>query len=158
VLTLVALLSLSLGSLRAAEPIKDPAELLPAGTLAYGELRQPGPLVKEFAGLFEDSALGNVPDSLARLWGKDGEAPSRRTMHEVGAIGLFLSPEIVHEAGRLQGAAVAVTGIKEGRPQFVAIVLPGESNGPGFIMRAFLTMEKVRPLRDVEGVKLYQMQ
>ncbi len=157
-LTLVALLSLSLAPVRAAEPIRDPAELLPAGTLACGELRQPGTLFKEFASLLEDSALGNVPDSLARLRGKDDEPAARRAIHEVGAIGLMLSPEMVREAGRLQGAIIALTGFKKDRPEFVAIILPGESNGPGFVMRAFLTLETVRPIQEVEGVKIYQMQ
>jgi hypothetical protein len=138
-----------------AEPVKDPASLLPADTLAYAELRQPGASVKEIAGLFENTPFANVPDSLIKLWGPKG-APTRGGAGRIGAVGLFLSPEMIKEAERVQGAAVAMTGIKDGQPEGVLMILPGESNGPGFLMRAFLTVEGVKQIGEVEGVKLYQ--
>ena len=41
---------------------------------------------------------------------------------------------MVREAGRIHGAALAFTGIdrKHQMPEFVLVVLPGESNLPGF--------------------------
>ncbi len=139
----------------AEQPIKDPAALLPAETLAYAELRQPGMLLKEIADLFEDTALGNVPDSLVKLWGPKGQPP-RGDAGRMGAMGLLFSPEMIREAGRVQGAAVALTGVKDGQPQGVVMILPGESNGPAFLMRAFLTVEGVKQIGEVKGVKIYQ--
>src|SRR5262245_50236078 len=71
-ITLTVLFALGAGLAQAAGlkekavSIKDPAEVLPAKTLAYGEFRQPGQFLKEFADLFEGSVLGNLPDSLAK--------------------------------------------------------------------------------------------
>jgi hypothetical protein len=143
----------------AEEPARNVAELLPADTLGFVELRQPGALLKEVANLFEGTAFGNIPDSLTKLWGKDGPPPRERAaMAPVGAFGLFLSPEMVKEVGRLQGAGFAVTSFKNGQPQMVAIVLPGESNAPAFFMRAFLTFEPNKLIGEVEGVRIYQQE
>src|SRR5438552_2665693 len=92
---------------RADQPVKDPAELLPAETLAVAELRQPGALLKELASLFEGTLLGNVPDSLAKLWAAEeggGRGPRRQAQPTMvmGGLGLFLSPEMIKEAGRVQ--------------------------------------------------------
>src|SRR4026208_225991 len=85
-----------------AQGIKDPAEVMPAKVMAYAELRQPGALVKEIVGLFENSALSNVPESLFKML-DDAKAPlPRRGLGELGAAGLMLSPEVVQEAQRLQ--------------------------------------------------------
>src|SRR5205823_11119433 len=101
--------------------------------LAYAELRLPGPLVKEIASLFENTPLANVPDSLLKLWGPKGPPPqtTATATRGMGAIGLLFSPEMLREAERVQGAAVALTGVKDGQPQGVLMILPGESNGPG---------------------------
>jgi hypothetical protein len=85
-----------------AQGIKDPAEVMPARVLAYAELRQPGALVKEIAGLFENSALSNVPESLFKLLDEMKAPLPRRGLGELGAFGLLLSPEVVLEAQRLQ--------------------------------------------------------
>src|SRR5262249_20677581 len=62
-LLLAAVVFSLLGSARVrADHLKDPAEVLPAKTVVYGELRQPGQLVKEIGSLLEGSALENVPD------------------------------------------------------------------------------------------------
>lgn len=136
------------------QEVKDPAELMPAGTLAYAELRHPGQLVKEIASLFEGSAFGNVPDSLTKLFPK--EMP-RHARQEMGAFGLVLAPEVIKEVSRIQGAAIALIGCKDPHsPEYLAVVLPGDSNAPGFMMRAFLTMEEFTSAGEVEGVKVYQ--
>ena len=44
-----------------AQTIKNPADVMPAKTVVYGELRQVGQLGQEIAGLFGGSALSNVP-------------------------------------------------------------------------------------------------
>jgi hypothetical protein len=140
----------------APTPVTDPAELLPATTLAYAEVRQPGQLVKEFASLFEGSVLADVPDSLTKLL-PPGEKPPRRGWGPLGGFGLLFAPEVVKEAKRLQGAAIALTGFKEGQPEWLAVVLPGESNAPAFLMRAVLATAPVTPAGEVEGVRLYRV-
>lgn len=129
-------------SLLQAEEIKDIADVLPGKTLFYAEIKEPGALAKELASLFEGSVLGNVPDSIAKLKALRGQQGGhRRGGEEMAIMGTLLSPEIVRELGRIQGVAFAITGIdKELQgPEFVAIVLTGDSNVPGLIMRGFLT-------------------
>src|SRR5262245_27385362 len=137
-----------------ADHIKDPAELMPAKSVVYVELHQPGQLVKEIASLFEGSALGNVPDSLTKLFDR-GERP--RGSEPLGAAGLLFAPEVIRELQRIRGAGVAFTGMGKMGPEGVAVILPGDSNGPPFLMRAFLAAGPVRPAGEVEGVKLYQL-
>jgi hypothetical protein len=140
-----------------AQPIKDPAAVMPANVLVYGEVRQPGELVKEFVSLVENSMLSNVPESLFKMMEELKAPPPPRGFEELGGIGLLLSPEVVREAGRLQGAAAAITGLDEhGHPEFVFIGLPGESNLPRLAFRAALTLERVKPSEKVADVQLYR--
>src|SRR5262245_5417245 len=60
-----------------AQPIKDPATVMPANVLVYGEVRQPGELVKEFVSLFENSMFSNVPESLFKMM-EEMKAPPPR--------------------------------------------------------------------------------
>jgi hypothetical protein len=139
-----------------AQP-KDPAELLPADTLAYLELREPGQIAKELSALIKGSDLENMATTLARFREKLPPGADYWRLQDLGVFGLFLSPEVLAEATRMQGAAVAVTGIgKDGEPEVVAVVLAGESHGPTFILRAYLTMDSVRTVGQVEGVTLFR--
>jgi hypothetical protein len=114
----------------AAAQTKNPADIMPAKTIGYIELRQPGQLIKEIQGLFEGSVLSK-PDVLKKLQEKFPAASFRRGPEEVQAASLLLAPEIPAEIGRIQGAAVALTGIDKDdprMPEFVAVILPGDSN------------------------------
>jgi hypothetical protein len=171
---LLTLMGLSWAGPTQAQVIKSPADVLPSNTLAYVELRQPGALAQEIAALFQRTALANVPDSLTKLRGRTGTM-SRGDMEGLAVFGAMLSPEALREAGRIQGAAVALTGIGKDKdmPEFVAIVLPGESNAPGFGMRMFLASYRnsymnfdgknrtevrtsFEPVGEVEGVRMYR--
>jgi hypothetical protein len=138
---------------------KDTAELFPAGTLAYLEFRQPDKLSRELATLFKGSALEDMPALMAKFREKRGD--QRNWWFEdytVGTIGLFAGPEVIAEFARLGGGAIAFTGFnKNQEPEIVGIILSGDSNGPTFVMRAFLTMQdSVRKVGVCEGVNLYQ--
>ncbi len=129
------------GSEAAAQGFKSPAEVVPAKTLAYVELRQPGALAKEVARLLEGSYLSDVPDSLAPLL-KKNPGSRRRGPDEASIAGLIFAPEVLQEFGRLQGAAFAMTGMdpeERDMPEFVVIVQPGDSHAPGFLMRLLMT-------------------
>jgi hypothetical protein len=157
-LSLATGLWLALAGSAPAQP-KDPAELMPAQTLAYLELRQPERISREVAALLKGSALENLPETLARLRAARGDRAGF-FLDEIflGGMGMFLSPEIIAEAGRLQGGAVALTGFNRNRePELVGILLAGDSHLPTFVLRMYLTMEsRVRIVDRVEGVPLYR--
>jgi hypothetical protein len=154
---LVGLAAVAVGGGAApAQTVRNPAEILPAKTLVYFQLREPGTFLKEVAGLFEGSALDNVPASLHKLRAGVQEAGPAGSSRELTAFGLLFSPEALKEVQRIHGAAIAVTGLAgpEG-PDYVAILLPGASTLPGFALKAF-AMTQGRPDGDVEGVTLYR--
>jgi hypothetical protein len=143
---------------QAARPVKSPADLFPANTVAYAEVRQPGRLMNEIRSLFEGSVLADVPASLADLQAKyDPRGTAFRLKEQVGRFGLFLSTEVAAEVGRLQGAALGLIGItKDGQPEYLGVVLPGESQIPGIVLRSLLAMSPMRPIGKANGVTLYR--
>jgi hypothetical protein len=160
----------------AAAQTKNPADIMPAKTIGYIELRQPGQLVKEFQGLFEGSVLSK-PEALKKLSEKHAASSFRRGMEETQIAGLLLAPEIPAEIGRIQGAAVALTGLDKDdprMPEFVAVILPGDSNilrlafraiPLGFTSGHFRSdgktnvegMSRFESIGEVDGVTLYRM-
>jgi hypothetical protein len=152
-------------SAQAQQKITSPADLFPAKVLGYAEVRQPGKLANEIAGLFRDSVLGNVPESLDKVeakmvkGGKFGDALARGIMlYSLKGVGLAVSPEVVKEISRLKGAAVAITGVSNPEePDFLAVVLAGDSAAPPFLMRTLLTLAPTQAVDKVEGVTLYRM-
>jgi hypothetical protein len=150
------MLLLALAGAAQAQP-KDPAELLPADTLAYLELRDPAQVSRELTALIKGSDLEDMPATMARFRQKMPAGAPMWALQDVGIFGIFLSPEVLAEGARLQGAAVAMTGVtKDREPEVVGIVLAGDSHGPTFVLRAFLTMDDFRTVADVNGVKLYR--
>jgi hypothetical protein len=144
------------GSARAQ--VKEPAELLPAETLAYIELRHPERLARELAALGKGSVLDNLPAALAKFRARlaDGDSLGWRT-ENVAMLGTLLAPEMFSEAGRLQGALLALTGISKAGPEYVAVILSGSSNAPTLYMRAYLAADSsIRGRGEVEGVGLYR--
>jgi hypothetical protein len=160
-LSLAALALVSIGTARAEEPkeIKDPAALLPAHTLVYGELWQPGRLIQEINGLLKDSALEDVPTAVARYRQKAGVKDDQRlSVPATAATGLMFSPELMAEYGRVQGMAGALTGFNsDGEPVGVFVVLPGDSLWIGLMTRAVLSFsDDMTSAGEVEGVVLFK--
>jgi hypothetical protein len=136
--------------------VKDPADLFPAEALAYLEFREPGPLAKEIAALVKGSVLENLPASIAKF---REEHPTNQfwMFQSIGMSGIFASPEFIAELGRLQGAAVAMTGFtKDHEPEIAGFVLAGTSHAPTFIVRMYLTVEEVRIVGEEGGIQLFQ--
>src|SRR5262249_60802098 len=77
----------------------DPAELLPAQTLAYVEVSNPAKLSQEVAALLRGSALENMPAAMARVRAKfpDNNQFPFWVGQELGMLSMFLSPEMVSE-------------------------------------------------------------
>ncbi len=140
-----------------AQGTKDLSDLLPAETLACLELRHPERLSREVAALIKGSALENLPAVMARFRAStNGEM--RWQMEQVGVFGLFLSPEMISEAGRIGGGAVALTGFsKDGTPHVVGLIQTGDSNLVGLYTRAFITLASTYTVGESEGVPLFRM-
>ena len=141
-----------------------PATLMPEKTIAYAELYQVGLLAKEVGDLFGGSALADVPDSLDRIrskYAKDLDVWARRRPEEIGIFGLMMAPEIIAELGRVEGGAIAFTGMAKGpieMPEFLAVVMPGQSKCARYFMRTMLTMAPTKKLETIEGVSVYGLE
>jgi general secretion pathway protein G len=142
----------------AKQPSKSPADFVPAKVLAYAEVRQIGKLANEVRSLFQDSAFGNVPGSLEKFLPKDGRREPGNWSEFAMPLGLMLCPEVVKEVSRIKGVGVSLLGINQhGMPDFLAVVLPGDSQAPPFFLRTYLTMDRhVQAIGKVEGVAVYQ--
>ena len=137
--------------------VKDAAELLPAQTLACVEVRQPERLAREISALTRGSALDDMPNVMARFREKLGDNTPFWFFNETAMISILFSPEMINECGRIQGGAVAVTGVTKDGPEIVGVVLAGDSNLPTFYMRAMLTADfNVHGVAEVEGVRIYR--
>lgn len=137
----------------------DPAELLPSSTGFFLEFSQPQPVIQEVSALLKGSALEDMPAFLAQLRDKLGdEELSFWADQSYSMLGTFLGPEGLAEARRLKAGCVALTGFdKNHNPEFLWVLLAGESNLPGFFMRAVLTSDRnMRSIEKVAGVNLYR--
>jgi hypothetical protein len=142
-----------------AQP-KDPAELFPAQTLAYAEVRQPDKLSRELASLIKGSALEDLAAVFAKARTERGDTPEDGFYASMvfAPMGMLLSPEALAEFGRMGGGAVALTGwSKEDGPEVVGVVYPGECNLIMMYFRTFLAADsEMRIAEKVEGVNLYR--
>jgi hypothetical protein len=142
--------------------VKDTADLLPAQTLACIEFRHPDKLSREAAALLKGSALEDLTKTMARLRAR---APKNSDDYgywwqyrDIGEFGMFLSPEILGEFGRAQGGVLAMTGVsKDKGPQWVGLILSGESNAPTLYMRAYISLSnQVQNAGEVEDVTIFR--
>src|SRR4051794_35374768 len=136
---------------------RDPADLVPAQTLAWVEVRQPARLAQEMTALLKGSALEDMPAALARFRARRGDKDQFWYLANVGMFGVVFSPEMMREGARLEGAALALTGFtREREPEYVGIVLAGESNMPTLILRTALLEGNTRQAGEAEGVAIYR--
>src|SRR5689334_12225784 len=99
----VALFVLAVGAPAARAQVKEPAELLPASTLASVEVRQPARLARELAALVKGSAFEDMPGTMARFRAKQANTDRLWYLDEVAGFSMFLCPEMLAEGGRLRG-------------------------------------------------------
>jgi len=150
-----ALLLMLAGS--ASAQVKEAAELLPAGTLAYVEARHPERLSRELAALARGSAVSDMAATVAKFRERLGDERRIWLGEEVGLLGSIFGPEWLAEGGRLQGGVFALTGISKDGPEMVGVILSGSSNIPGLYLRTMLAMDSsIRARGEVEGVPLYR--
>ncbi len=153
----VALVMLAVGASAARAQVKEPAELLPASTLASIEVRQPARLARELAALLKGSAFEDMPGAMARFRAKQANAEQMWYLSEVSSVSMFFCPEMLAEGGRMRGGTLGLTGIdKEKGPRFVGVLLTGDSNVPGIFYRGTMSFGNVRLAAQCEGVSIYR--
>jgi hypothetical protein len=142
-----------------AQP-KDPAELFPAQTLAYLEVRQPAKLTRELAALIKGSALEDLAAVMAKARTERGDTQDDNFFGGMmlGGMGTLISPEALAEVGRTGGGAVALTGwSKDDGPEVVGVIYPGDSNLVMLFLRTIIAEDGQMRITDkVEGVNLYR--
>src|SRR5437879_4077048 len=125
----------------AGAQVKEAAELLPAGTLAYVEVRHPERLSRELAALTRGSAVSDMAATMAKFRDRLGDARRIWISEELGVLGSIFGPEWLAEGGRLQGGLFALTGISKDGPEMVGVILSGSSNIPGLYLRTMLAAD-----------------
>ncbi len=135
---------------------KEVAELLPAQTMFCVEVSQPDKLAKEIQALVKGSALDEMPATLARFRAKLKEPDRFYGSYNVRDLGMFFSPEVLRDLGKLRGGAFAVTGFTKEGPDFVAVLLTGESGMPRVLLRGELGGGQIFIVHEVAGVPIYR--
>ena len=136
---------------------KDVADHFPADAVLYVEVNQPGAVAKDLGAFLKGTVFENALPALDKI--REKQLPEAHFDRSApGLLSTLLGPEMLKEVPRFQGLALAVTGFdKQGDPEFLAVVLPGESQLPGFAMRAYLSSHpSLRKIATTEGVDLYQ--
>jgi hypothetical protein len=136
--------------------VKEVAELLPAQALFCVEVRQPDKLAREVEALLKGSAIDDLPVTMARFRAKLKDNENYFGLFGVGELALLLSPEVLRDAAKVRGAAFAVTGINKDGPEYVAVVLTGESNIPRLIVRGNLSFNQMFIVGEVAGVPIFR--
>jgi len=152
--SVVALVALFAAS-PSPSPAQSPADLFPAGTLAYAEVR--GPALADgvtalVAGTPWADSLAALPDLLDAAHSTDAEA------RETANLALMTAPEALAEVRRTRGAAVGLLGYSaRGAPRYAAVVLTGESGLAALAVRRLLTADPaLRRVATLDGVAAYQ--
>jgi hypothetical protein len=141
-----------------AQPVqvKDPADLFPPDSLLYAEVTKPAELSRDVAAFIKGSVVEDMTQFMSKWREKKGDGYFMAA-EMMAMMSAFAGPEALAEFKRMQGAAVAVTGVnKKNDPEFVFVLLAGDSNVPNFIMRMFMTVDfSLRSAGTVEGVPMF---
>jgi hypothetical protein len=138
-----------------AQQVKDTADLFPPDSLLYFEVVKPAEISQQVAALTKGTLLEDMVSYMAKWREKD---PNGLFMERqmLGMFSVFLGPEILAEFARLQGIAFAITGVNaKQEPDFAVVLLPGQSNFPGFVLRMIMMEMDMRTAAKVEGETVY---
>lgn len=152
--SVVTLLSLSAAPASAGPAV---ADLFPADTLAFAELREPAKVAPQITAAVAGSRLDDVTKLI------DAHRDAARTPHalvgkpELAVLGLLAAPEFAAEVGKFGGVGAGLTGFTgNGEPEAAVAVLTGDSAAAGLAARGFLSLAPVRRVGAVGGVPVYQ--
>lgn len=140
-----------------AQP-KRPADLFPAGTLAYAEIDDPAGLADAVAAMVKGSAL---EDGLKLLHDRRDANKDPRLFNGQPALSLLATAtaaETLAEVRKLRGAAVGWTGFTTAHdPKVAAVVLFGDGSAAGLVAKAYLANEATfRRVDTRDGVPIFQ--
>lgn len=135
----------------------DLTDLFPEQTLVYIEISRPSETFKQLSGFLKGSTLEDALPALNRVREKQS-INSFFDSSAAGMVATLLGPEMLQEASRFKGFAAGLTGFnKQREPEWAGVLLPGDSQLPGFLMRGFLSAHPdIRKIAAVEGIDLYQ--
>lgn len=133
-----------------------PTDLLPASVIGYIETHKVGDLARELSKITKGSTIENIHQFIAEArtnWLKKQGNPYMPLDEELAVMGMMFGPEVLEEAQKVQGAAVAWTEMDE--DAFALVILPGESRVPALLFKMLISMENLIVLDKVEGVTIY---
>ena len=136
--------------------VKDLAELFPTRTVAYVETKDIKAAVKEFRAVLKGSFIDDMPASLEKFMGDDQDFYRG---YESRILALYFSAESLDEISRLKGGALALVDNPKdfhAMPNFLGVLLTGDSNLVHLSARSLLNFSRMRVVATVEGVKIYR--
>jgi hypothetical protein len=141
---------------------RDFAKLMPAKSLVYAEMNYPK-IARELLPVLKRSALNDYAafrDDLYKRLKIDGVSEGFN-LPSSASLALVLTPELLDEVGRINGVAMAVTGVQKGpnglEPSYVWAIDPGSSNIVPLIVRDICSFSpSMKSVRTVEGVRVNQ--
>ena len=130
----------------------DPASIMPAGTLAYVEIGNPGQQIETLLNMLQGTPLE------ASLQG-NGQAPAQSGAQNIGGIIEALrNPSMISEFKKIRGLALGITGFpQDGPPPFVGILLPGQSDALRGLLTVGLQMV-AQPKGTISHLQAYQIE
>ncbi len=138
-----------------AQQVKDLSTLFPPNSLLYFEVVKPAEISRECMSMVKGTILENMIPYMAK-WHEKDPVGGFGDRQGIGMASMFASPEFLAEAGRLQGAAFAIVGLnKKQEPEMVFVLLSGESNFPGIMLRTILAELDTRIAAEVEGTPIF---
>ena len=129
----------------------DPASIMPANTLAYAEVGNPGQQIETLLNMLQGTPLDAALHGAPQNQGPAGPP-------NMGSILQALrNPSMISEFKKIQGLAVGITGFPtNGPPPFVGILLPGKSDA----LRGLLTVGlqvAAKPMDPISGLQAYRI-
>lgn len=132
----------------------DVAELFPANTLAYAEVRRPADVTDPLMALLAHDPVARTHDRV------DGAQNPQQLpgIHRAGFLGVLTTPELAAELRRLGSMGVGVVGFSARyEPRFAVAVLLGDCHAAGLLARAYLTTSpSLRRVAVVGSVPVFQ--
>jgi len=128
----------------------DPATLMPANTLAYVELGNPGRQIETILAQLKGTPFENP---LAAMGGSSRNSGDKSPEDIIGAL---LNPSMTAEFKKIRGLAVGVTGLANNNPPCIAVLYPGKSDALRGLVLAGLGMAG-KPGPDLAGMQTIKL-
>ena len=130
----------------------DPASVMPANTLAYVEIGNPGKQIETLLNMLQgtplEASLQNTPSGPGHAGPQNIE----------GIIQALRNPIMISEFKKIRGLAMGVTGFPvDGPPPFVAVLFPGQSDALRGLLTVGLQMAG-QPMTSINGLQAYQIE